>query len=948
MSRVLTVMFTDIKGFTERTSTRSRTDLRRLLSTHEDLLRPLFDQCCGHVVKTIGDAFMVVFDSPTNAVICGMLIQDTLEKYNEKASATDKLHVRVAINTGEVEISKGDVYGEAVNIAARIEAITEADEIYFTESVYLNMQKSEVPTAEVGKRTLKGIPFEVKVYRVLRDTKDPRWSDLLERARSGQLKSASPDFSLPFGQRAASKMMVPALALGAMMLIAAIAVMLFNNGAGGGGGAARDAQQNEAVQQAETLIAANKEGEARDLLEKAPEGERVMATIGSSVKHEANRLVDEKGDLDTALKLIAEWSEKRPSLSATLNQEKLRLIDVVINRAVTYARETLAARAAPGPDKQKQEAADRLFREHRIALFALLEKYDQNVHLQNALVDLTRAETERLVAENRYALAKDHIGTLSERRGYFSDRLKSTLDTVNAAFWDYRVLSAVKNSEEMIRNGEPQPAVDELGKLIAEKDDQRLTDALVVAIDSRAEQLFGIGQYDKAVEVYESNQRLYPRLTTLGDHKVDLKKRIEVMVQIQGIRRMITEGEYKNAVDAADRLQAAQPQRDDLKDLYRQALQEYVTTIVAAGDYEGAVGLLDTAHSTHPWLGPADESVRKVVLTGAEKLPRQRWAQQANFWRMVYKRFPTDVEMATLAVDFWLEVSNYAAMEWISHLATLPGTDEILQRKDVLEAIWDRCDELRARDYKQISPVLDKLPRQLVVERLTEIVQNKEASYRDGAFEWLKAHDACPPELEFNYHWLAFNNLRMDRASRRVACDYFLAQKEAGNLEALKAKVLDKLEFDYLDAACDTTDLQEMSVRVLRECFLDQSMETLLAEVTGMKGVTYRRGCYMVLQGTPGFEKIDLMRYHTENITDYSGAIYLYPFVHEAIDFFGTQKGTEHEAAARQALIKGSRHLEAVFEDAGDNGFNAQHYKIVRKWFDDVMAKYGIDRSSRE
>ncbi|MBI4712674.1 MAG: hypothetical protein HY762_05170 [Planctomycetes bacterium] len=59
-----------------------------------------------------------------------------------------------------------DLFGEAVNIAARIEGITEATEIYFTEAVYLAMNKSEVPSSEIGWRKLKGIPEAIKVYKL--------------------------------------------------------------------------------------------------------------------------------------------------------------------------------------------------------------------------------------------------------------------------------------------------------------------------------------------------------------------------------------------------------------------------------------------------------------------------------------------------------------------------------------------------------------------------------------------------------------------------------------------------------------------------------------------------------------------------------------------------------------------------------------------------------------
>jgi class 3 adenylate cyclase len=177
-------MFTDIKGFTERTSNSSRIELRKILAEHETLLRPVVEDFGGRVVKTVGDAFMVVFESPTNAVLCGIMIQERLRERNETLPQEEHLEVRVALNSGEVVEREGDFFGDAVNIASRIEGITEVGEIYFTESVYLAMNKAEVPSSEVGQRRLKGIPEAIRVYSVIRDENSERYRQLIEELRN--------------------------------------------------------------------------------------------------------------------------------------------------------------------------------------------------------------------------------------------------------------------------------------------------------------------------------------------------------------------------------------------------------------------------------------------------------------------------------------------------------------------------------------------------------------------------------------------------------------------------------------------------------------------------------------------------------------------------------------------------------------------------------------------
>ncbi len=162
----LAIVFVDIAGFTERTSNQSRAQSERWLARFEQLIMPLLRALGGKRIKTIGDAYLCTFASPTNALLFAMAAQDRLCEYNGTVQEENRFFIRVALGAGEVRLKKGDVYGEPVNIAARIEAITPAGEIWFSESVYLAMTKSEVPAQKVGARKLKGISEEIMIYRV--------------------------------------------------------------------------------------------------------------------------------------------------------------------------------------------------------------------------------------------------------------------------------------------------------------------------------------------------------------------------------------------------------------------------------------------------------------------------------------------------------------------------------------------------------------------------------------------------------------------------------------------------------------------------------------------------------------------------------------------------------------------------------------------------------------
>jgi len=221
----LTIMFTDIKGFTERTSGSTRAGMNNLLAEHERLLVPVFQYFDGRIVKTIGDAFLVTFASPTDAVLCGVTIQEVLRQHNLDAAESVRIEVRVAINVGEVEVRDNDVLGEPVNIAARLEGATEAGEVYFTDAVYQTMNRQEAPSADVGERVFKGIPYPIRVYRVLNEP----GSELATRLANGvRLSDRGPVLAgirETNDNKRLKRRVLPALAV-ALLALVVIATML--------------------------------------------------------------------------------------------------------------------------------------------------------------------------------------------------------------------------------------------------------------------------------------------------------------------------------------------------------------------------------------------------------------------------------------------------------------------------------------------------------------------------------------------------------------------------------------------------------------------------------------------------------------------------------------------------------------------------------------------------
>jgi class 3 adenylate cyclase len=169
----LAVMLTDMKGFTAATSRQTRAENARMLALQDALLLPVVRAFGGVRVKTIGDASLILFPSPTYGLLCGTALQDRLWDYNRRAAETERIEVRIVLSLGEVRLEgsparPSDVYGEAVNLVARVEAEAEAGEVWFTEAVRLVADPREAPSEEVGLRALKGFPEPVRLFRAAR------------------------------------------------------------------------------------------------------------------------------------------------------------------------------------------------------------------------------------------------------------------------------------------------------------------------------------------------------------------------------------------------------------------------------------------------------------------------------------------------------------------------------------------------------------------------------------------------------------------------------------------------------------------------------------------------------------------------------------------------------------------------------------------------------------
>ena len=175
---VLTIMFTDIQGFTRLTEERGDSFSNQVRQNHDALLVPIIERDgAGRVIKHIGDAVMAVFAEPSTAVARALEIQDALRQYNAGQPDQPPLLVRIGLHMGQVTVEDKmslDVFGRHVNRASRVEGLAEGGQVYLTYSVFdsakgwLAGRSGEAAWVSHGRYRVKGIDEALEIFEVYR------------------------------------------------------------------------------------------------------------------------------------------------------------------------------------------------------------------------------------------------------------------------------------------------------------------------------------------------------------------------------------------------------------------------------------------------------------------------------------------------------------------------------------------------------------------------------------------------------------------------------------------------------------------------------------------------------------------------------------------------------------------------------------------------------------
>ncbi|HET6487076.1 MAG TPA: adenylate/guanylate cyclase domain-containing protein [Spirochaetia bacterium] len=218
----LTVFFIDMAGFTEKSNT-IRDEMATLIGVikaFEDIVSNAVESNGGTIVKKMGDGILAFFKRPLSAAVAALNVQSAIQAYSSMRVEQEKFRARIGLNTGKVIRKDGDIFGEVVNVASRMQSRATPGEVLLTEATYTEI-KDYVDCTQLGRLEVKGIKDGVTAFvlqKVRVDLARLRSGEPVEAGPTGNLRDPSlerlkesyfqPTFAVPAGKtvRAASQL----------------------------------------------------------------------------------------------------------------------------------------------------------------------------------------------------------------------------------------------------------------------------------------------------------------------------------------------------------------------------------------------------------------------------------------------------------------------------------------------------------------------------------------------------------------------------------------------------------------------------------------------------------------------------------------------------------------------------------------------------------------------
>jgi adenylate cyclase len=166
--RLAAVLAADMVGYSRLMEVDERGTLARLRAHRIELIDPAIAKNQGNIIKTTGDGMLVEFQSVTDAARCAIEIQERMRRRNSDVANDRRIDFRIGINLGDIIFEDGDIYGDGVNIAARVEQLADIGGIFVTAAVHDQIDgRVDVAFEDLGEKLLKNISRPVRLYRLV-------------------------------------------------------------------------------------------------------------------------------------------------------------------------------------------------------------------------------------------------------------------------------------------------------------------------------------------------------------------------------------------------------------------------------------------------------------------------------------------------------------------------------------------------------------------------------------------------------------------------------------------------------------------------------------------------------------------------------------------------------------------------------------------------------------
>ena len=166
--RLAAIVAADVVGYSRLMETDEAGTLARLKTVRLELIDPAIARCKGRIIKTTGDGMLIEFQSVTEALRCAVDFQERMARRNRDMPASRSLLYRIGVNLGDVIVDEDDIFGDGVNVAARLESIAEPGGVCISSAVRDQVgDRLELVYEDLGDQQVKNINRPIRVYRVV-------------------------------------------------------------------------------------------------------------------------------------------------------------------------------------------------------------------------------------------------------------------------------------------------------------------------------------------------------------------------------------------------------------------------------------------------------------------------------------------------------------------------------------------------------------------------------------------------------------------------------------------------------------------------------------------------------------------------------------------------------------------------------------------------------------